>query len=104
MNKENTNNQNEKGPDAGVTTPVETPHVGDETFTLPSGKTATIQAYKGKHIRQAMKIADGDTSIIPFALISLIVTVDGNKVVYEDIDEMYGPDVMKLMEKFGNFS
>jgi len=75
-----------------------------ETFTLPSGKKATIKPYQGKHIRQALKIADGDTSIIPFALISLIVTVEDKPVIYEDIDEMYGPDVMKLMEKFGDFT
>lgn len=73
--------------------------------TLPSGKTATFESFKGKHVRQASQMVDGDTSKIIFAMIALTVKIDGQGVVMEDLDEMDGADVLELMGEFsGNFS
>jgi hypothetical protein len=68
-----------------------------KTITLPSGKTAVISDFKGKHIRKAQQIGAGDSGKMMFALIAEIVTIDGNGIVMEDLDEMSGPDVLKLM-------
>lgn len=76
-----------------------------KTKTLPSGKVATFEKFQGKHVRQASQMVDGDTSKLIFAMIALTVSIDGNKVVMEDIDEMDGADVLELMGEFsGNFS
>lgn len=68
---------------------------------LPSGKVAVIAPFKGKHVREAQRIADGDTSKIMFAMIAVTTTIDGLPVVVEDLDEMDGQDVLKLMGEFG---
>lgn len=67
---------------------------------LPSGKTAVIAPFKGKHVREAQKVAGDDTSLIVFAMIALTTTIDGQPVVAEDLDEMDGMDVMALMGEF----
>lgn len=74
--------------------------MAETTITLPSGKVAVIQPFKGKHIRQAQKIAGGDEDKMMFALIAITTTLDGVAVVMEDIDEMEGKDVLKLMGAF----
>lgn len=72
-------------------------------ITLPSGAVATLNPYKGKHIRQAQKLSNGDeTKLVP-AIIASTVLIDGKPIVMEDLDEMHGPDVLKLMGEFGNF-
>jgi hypothetical protein len=79
---------------------VNTNPLDKKTITLPSGKTAVIEHFKGKHVRTAQQIADGDSTKILFALIAQLTTIDGEPVVMEDLDEMHGPDVMKLMAEF----
>lgn len=71
-------------------------------ITLPSGKTAEIKEFKGKHIREAMRIMDGDTSAFIFAMIAICVEVDGKAIVMEDLDEMDGRDVLKLQAEFSS--
>ena len=74
-------------------------------ITLPSGKVASIGEFKGKHIREAQRIADGEQDKFMFALISLTSTIDGMPVVAEDLDEMSGADVLALMGEFSeNFT
>lgn len=76
---------------------------GTVTLVLPSGKTATMKPYKGKHIRQAQKAAGSDETKLVYAIIAITTEIDGKPVVMEDLDEMSGPDVLKLMGEFGNF-
>jgi hypothetical protein len=71
-------------------------------ITLPSGKIAKLEEYKGKHIREASKIADGDQTKLMFALISLCATIDDQPILMEDLDEMNGRDVMMLMTEFND--
>lgn len=77
----------------------------DKEIKLPSGKVAIIGEFKGKHIREAQRIADGQQDKFLFALISITSTIDGQPIVVEDLDEMSGADVMMLMGEFsGNFT
>lgn len=71
-----------------------------KTITLPSGKTAVIAPFKGKHVRDAQRISDGDASKFMFAMIATSTTIDGQPFVMEDLDEMDGKDVMSLMAEF----
>lgn len=72
---------------------------------LPSGKIAEVGAFKGKHIREAQRISDGEQDKFLFALISLTSTIDGNPILTEDLDDMDGADVLALMGEFsGNFT
>ena len=72
---------------------------------LPSGKTAAISEFKGKHIREASRIADGDSSKLIFAMIAITTTIDNEPVLMEELDEMDGQDVLALMGEFGgNFT
>lgn len=74
---------------------------GTKEINLPSGKTAVIAPFKGKHIREAQRIADGDMSNMMFAMIALTTTIDGRGIVAEELDDMDGQDVLALMGEFG---
>jgi hypothetical protein len=69
-------------------------------INLPSGKTAEIAEFKGKHIIEAQKIAGGSTERITLAMISLVTTIDGKSVLMEELEEMDGFDVLALMGEF----
>lgn len=71
-----------------------------QTIILPSGKTAVIGIFKGKHIKEATKISDGKSEDLVFALISITTKIDDKPIVMEDLEEMDGRDVMKLMSAF----
>lgn len=71
-------------------------------ITLPSGAVATRLDFKGKHVRAAQRLADGDPSKSLFAIISVVTLIDGKPILMEDIDEMGGPDVIALMAEFND--
>lgn len=78
---------------------------GNKTVNLPSGKVAIIAKFLGKHVREAQKIAGGESDKVMFAIIALTTTIDSKPTVMEDLDEMDGMDVMTLYGQFGsNFS
>jgi hypothetical protein len=70
-------------------------------FLLPSGKKATIAPFKGKHVKQAQKMAGDDPSNYIWCIMALTVTIEGEGLTPEDFDEMDGQNVMKLMTEFG---
>lgn len=73
-----------------------------QSFQLPSGAKAEIKdAFKGKHIRKAQAISGGDSDKVIYSLIAQLVSIDGANILMEDLDEMDGRDVLKLMEHFG---
>lgn len=72
----------------------------DKTEVLPSGVVAVIRPFKGKHIMEAQKIAGTNTELYLPALIALTTTFDGKEIVAEDVAEMPGWDVLKLMTLF----
>jgi hypothetical protein len=71
-------------------------------LTLPSGAKATIAPFKGRHVKEAMKHAgDGAGAYdIVFSLISMLVTINGQRIVPEQMDDMDGMDVMMLVAEF----
>lgn len=71
-----------------------------KTIKLPSGKEAKILEFKGKHIREAQRIAGTDVSKFIFAMIAVTTTIDNKPIVMEDLDEMDGRDVIKLQAEF----
>lgn len=81
--------------------PNETEKKQDKTLILPSGKTATIKPFKGKHISIAQVQAGSDQSKYLFSIISQCIEIEGNFVAMEDLDEMDGADVLALMGEFG---
>lgn len=72
----------------------------NKEIKLPSGKVATIMEFKGKHIRKAAQIAEGDSGLLIFALIAQCTLIDGQPIVAEQLDEMDGRDVLKLQTEF----
>lgn len=72
---------------------------------LSDGRVATIGEFKGKHIVKAQAISGGDAQKTLLAIVSVCVRIDGNGVAMEDLEEMDGFDVMKLISVFsGNFT
>lgn len=69
----------------------------NETLTLPSGAVAEFLPFKGKHVKSSQRLANGDeTKVIP-AIIAVATLIDGKSIMMEDLDEMDGRDVIKLM-------
>lgn len=66
-----------------------------KTLTLPSGKIAVLKKGKGYDLLQAQMKAKNSEEI-PFALISELAEIDGQKLVYEDILELDLGDVIAL--------
>lgn len=91
MSTENTN--------TGVTVDKNT---GAKTFTLPSGKVVVMAKGKGIHGRKAIQQADGDGSLYLNCLMAQLVTIDGQGIVPEDIDELALPDYMSLQAEFAD--
>lgn len=70
------------------------------TLELPSGKTAVINSFKGRDAMQAQRLAGTDSEKYIPALIVATTTIDGEKVIIEDLEEMDGMDYLKLMTAF----
>lgn len=68
-------------------------------ITLPSGAVATIELGKGLHVRKAQKMSEGDTSLYMNCMMSLLVTVDGQRFVPEAFDDMPANDYVELLSK-----
>lgn len=73
-------------------------------LTLSDGTVVICYPAKGKHIRQAQRLMDGDeTKMIP-ALISACADFGGRKITIEEIDEMPAKDVFALMGEYSGTS
>jgi hypothetical protein len=69
---------------------------------LPGTKRKYSQReFIGRDIREAQKIADGDSSKLVFAIIAVTTEIEGGPITAEELDEMNGLDVMELMKGFG---
>lgn len=85
---------------------VTPPKAGDpKELKLPSGKVAIMRDFKGKDVREAQRLSEGDPGKLLFGIIAITTTIDGNPVTLEDLDEMNGQDVFMLYGQFGgNFT
>lgn len=74
----------------------------NKTITLPSGKVAVIRPGKGRDLIAAQRVAQNPEDI-SFALMAVLVTIDGAQLVAEDYMEMSLQDVLTLQgEVLGN--
>lgn len=73
----------------------------ENTVKLPSGKILTKIDFKGKHIREAQRLADGDQSKTMFAMMVVASLIDGKRITIEELDEMCGKDVLFMTAEFG---
>lgn len=78
----------------------------NKTISLPSGATATITEFKGKHVTKAQRFmaANKDNGMdgmdmMPI-IISLCTLIDGKPITPEDYNEMPGMDALELMGEF----
>ena len=76
----------------------------DGTVTLKNGSIATLKEFKGRHIREATKAADGDQSKMLFAMMAMCIEIDGKPIVMEDLDDMNGGDCLKLQGAFAELN
>lgn len=80
---------------------------------LPSGKIVKVEEFLGRHVREAQRYiadmskdkrieggADKNVGTMLFVLVSMLCTLDGVGIVYEDLDTMDGMDVLMLMGHF----
>lgn len=108
METSETNKNNEQqnaaantGAAAAVSKETITHEDGSKTVHLSGGKVAEVKPFKGKHVKQAQRLIDGDSDNMVFAMIALLTSIDGKPIVMEDLDELPGGDVLKLMGEFG---
>lgn len=74
---------------------------GVKEIELSEGKIATVSAFKGRHIVEAQKVIGKESEKMMLALIAQCVTIDGNPVLLEELEDMDGADVLVLMGEFG---
>lgn len=82
-------------------TPIQPQTPGTRTTTLPSGRIATLGEFKGRHVRDAQRVVGEDSDRLIYAIIAMLTTIDGQPVLMEDLDEMPGKDLLRLMGEFG---
>jgi len=71
------------------------------TFTLPvSGLVCEKTPFKGKHVREAQRLVEGDQTKAQFAIIACACIVDGKRITLEELDELDGIDVMTMIAEF----
>ena len=68
------------------------------TIKLRSGKIVSVFAGKGRDMSEASRLIKGDTARLPAALMARLVTVDGNKMVMEDYEDLPMTDYMAIQE------
>lgn len=81
---------------------VETHEDGSRSFSLSAGEKCVIRAGKGKHMKNAQRIAGTDKSAYMGALLAQLVTIDGEKITAEELEEYPLKDYMKMMAVFSD--
>jgi hypothetical protein len=68
---------------------------------LPSGRTVSIRAGKGRDLMRAHRVAAGNPEplAVSFALVAELAEIDGKSIVFEDILEMDLEDVLALQDE-----
>ena len=85
---------NERGRKAQAAEPDTPPGV-----KLPSGKTATKRKWKGRDLINAYRALPPKATTMEqgYAILSVVCQIDGKPMVYEDVLDMDGDDLMTLM-------
>ncbi len=74
------------------------------TVTLSDGTVVTCHPAKGKNVRAAQRLMDGDETKMMFALIAICADFGGKKITIEDVDELPSKDVFLLMGEYSSSS
>lgn len=76
---------------------------GAREVPLPSGKTAVLRKAIGRDLVRGAAAAGADAGVpLLMGVVGQIATVDGVRVVYEDLEEMDFYDVLALVGAVGN--
>lgn len=73
---------------------------GSRSFELSNGKMCVVREGRGKHMKNAQRIAGTDKSAYMGALMSLLVKIDDESVTMEELEELPLRDYMKMMAVF----
>lgn len=71
-------------------------YASGKQITLSDGRVAVIKVGKGRDAMAAQKVAGTDISKYFPALMAQLVTIDGNKLVMEDFEELPLQDYLTL--------
>lgn len=74
--------------------------IAKNIIDLPSGAKAEMLPFKGKHVREAQRLSDGDETKVVFALIAVCTLIDEKKVTIEELDDIDGRDLLRLMAEY----
>ena len=74
-----------------------TPATAPDTLTLSDGRRATIRRGKGRDLLAAARMAGGQEPMaIAFGLVARLVTIEGQALTIEDVEDMDLGDVTAL--------
>lgn len=77
------------------------PPAGWFAKVLPSGAVAhMMEKPKGKHLRQAQRMAGNDQASLTYAIVAVIATVDGRSLNLDEVLELDLHDVTTLLHMF----
>jgi len=74
---------------------------GAKEFELSDGRKVRVIESQGYHCEIASEIAEGGEISYTLALMAQVITIDGKKIVAEDLKFMRGRDYMLIQGHFG---
>ena len=73
-----------------------------ESVTLPDGRTALVEAARGRHLVKAGRMAgSADPMSIMLGLVAATTTIDGQALTIEDVEDLPLTVLNPLMQKVG---
>lgn len=73
-------------------------------YRLQDGRECKTIALTGAAMKEAQRAVDGDTSAFMFALTALATTINGEKVVMEEIEALPLKQAMRVQEVFARLN
>jgi hypothetical protein len=74
------------------------------TVTLTDGTVVVCHSAKGKHVRQAQRLMDGDETLMIPSLICICADFGGRKMTIEELDERPAKDMLLLIAEYSETS
>ena len=85
-----------------ATTQTTTPE--NKTITLSDGRIVTIFQGKGYHSRKALQESNGDGFLYLSIFMSMLIEIDGKKVIPEELDELTSKDYTLIQSNFSDIN
>lgn len=86
--------------DAGVETAIYKNGKPAKRFKISDGKEVVVRRLKAKDYIMAEGMVAGNQSLVTPAMLHLAIKVDGRMLPMEDIEELDGPDYLKIKNNF----